>query len=71
MALASYYTPTHVLLGKDAYKEVGNELKKVGAKKVLIHYGSDRIKKNGLLNSVINRITKHYPSMYHRWIFLS
>lgn len=54
MALASYYTPTHVLLGKDAYKEVGNELKKVGAKKVLIHYGSDRIKKNGLLNSVIN-----------------
>ena len=56
MAIASYYTPTHVLMGKGAYKEVVNELKKQNATKVLIHYGSDRIKKNGLLDEVVSLI---------------
>ena len=56
MAIASYYTPTHVLMGKGAYKEVVNELKKQGVTKVLIHYGSDRIKKNGLLDEVVSLI---------------
>ena len=56
MAIASYYTPTHVLMGKGAYKEVVNELKKQNATKVLIHYGSDRIKKNGLLDEVVREM---------------
>lgn len=47
-----YYTPTRVLLGKDAELEVGNELELQNAKKVLIHYGTDRIEKTGLLDKV-------------------
>ena len=56
MAVGSYYTPTHVLFGKGAEEEVGRELKKEGATKVLVHYGSDRIRKTGLLDKVLCRI---------------
>ena len=56
MAVAGYYTPTHVLFGKGAEEEVGRELKKEGATKVLVHYGSERIRKTGLLDKVITLI---------------
>ncbi len=56
MAVAGYYTPTHVLFGKGAEEEVGRELKKEGATKVLVHYGSERIRKTGLLDKVISLI---------------
>ena len=48
----TYYTPTKVLFGKDTHKEVGEQLKLAGAKKVLIHYGSGSIKKSGLYDEV-------------------
>ncbi len=47
-----YYTPTKVILGKGAEKEVAKELKAQNAKKVLIHYGSARIEKEGMLGNV-------------------
>lgn len=53
MGLSRYYTPTRVTLGPDAWKEVACELKKEGARKVLVHYGSARIEKNGFLDSIL------------------
>jgi Uncharacterized oxidoreductases, Fe-dependent alcohol dehydrogenase family len=47
-----YYAPTRVSLEKGAEKRVADELVKEGAKKVLIHYGSERIRKTGLLSEV-------------------
>ncbi len=47
-----YNTPTRVLFGKGAEREVAKELLAQGVHKVLIHYGSERIKKEGLLSQV-------------------
>ena len=48
----TYYTPTKIYFGDDAEMHVGEDLKKRGATKVLIHYGSERIRKNGLFDRV-------------------
>ena len=50
-----YYNPTKILFGKGMEKNVGEETAKY-AKKVLIHYGSDRIKKTGLFDTVTNSL---------------
>ncbi len=50
--MTQYYTPTRVTLGKNAEEKTAEELRKEGAKNILIHYGSKRIEKNGLLEKV-------------------
>ena len=47
----SYYNPTKIIFGKDSISEVGSELKKHSSK-VLFHYGSGSIKKNGVYKKV-------------------
>ncbi len=47
-----YHTPTRVIFGKDAALSAGEEAKRTGASRVLIVYGSERVKKNGLLQKV-------------------
>ena len=54
--LTSLYTPTHVLLGQGAETKAGEELRKEGARKVLIHYGSDRIIADGLMKRVTDQL---------------
>ncbi len=44
---------TQIIFGKEAQLKIG-ELTAEFGKKVLIHYGSDRIKKNGILKQIIN-----------------
>ena len=39
-----YYAPTKVVFGPDTAAETGKLVKEQGAKKVLIHYGSERVK---------------------------
>lgn len=56
MALSCYYAPTRVTFGEGAALEAGRELKRSGAEKVLVHYGSERIRKTGLLSQVIGSI---------------
>lgn len=46
---------TEIIFGKDTQKETGSEVKKYG-KKALLHYGSDRIKKNGLYDEVTSSL---------------
>ena len=43
------YTPTRVILGKGAEESLAGELEIDGARKVLIHYGSERIVKEDAL----------------------
>ena len=52
MGIMEYYTPTHVYFGKGAEEKVGDVLKAKGATKVLVHFGTGSVKKNGLLDKV-------------------
>ncbi|WP_319562905.1 iron-containing alcohol dehydrogenase [Marispirochaeta sp.] len=46
-----FASPTRIIFGKETEKNVGRNVGEY-AKSVLIHYGSDRIKKNGLFDTV-------------------
>ncbi|MGM0436530.1 MAG: iron-containing alcohol dehydrogenase [Bacillota bacterium] len=48
----NFYSPTEFVFGKDTEKEVGNLVKKYGAKKVFLHYGGGSIKRTGLYDRV-------------------
>ncbi len=48
----TYYSPTRVIFGKGTENEVGQEIHRLGYKKVLVHYGSESAKKSGLLGRV-------------------
>ena len=48
-----FHLPTKVVFGKDTHKQVGEQLRLAGAKKVLLHYGGGSIKKSGLFGEVV------------------
>ena len=52
MGFVEFYTPTEVYFGKDAETLVGEKLAAASYKKVLIHFGTGSVKKNGLLDRV-------------------
>lgn len=52
----TYHNPTKIEFGKDKEKEVGKHLHVNGAKKVLLTYGSERIKKDGLFDTVVSSL---------------
>ncbi len=47
--------PTEVIFGKGTEKEVGAATKRIGTR-VLLHYGSERVRKSGLLDAVIRSL---------------
>ncbi len=47
-----YFTPTKVVFGKDAEKDVGRLILENSAKKILLHYGSGSVKNSGLLDKI-------------------
>lgn len=47
-----FYSPTKVIFGRGVEAQVGQELLKWGAKKVLIHYGGGSVVRSGLLAKV-------------------
>lgn len=47
-----FYSPTKVYFGRDTQKSTGEYLKAFGATKVLIHYGSERVVKDGLVGEI-------------------
>ena len=53
-----YYTPTKVVFGKDAELQAGAMLAGQGARKVLIHYGSERVVKTGLMKKITDQLDK-------------
>lgn len=48
----TFCSPTEFIFGRDTQKQVGTALASRGASKVMIVYGSDRIRSNGLLGQV-------------------
>lgn len=48
----TYYNPTRIEFGTNKEQEIGKYLAEAGIKKVLLAYGSDRIKKDGLFHVV-------------------
>jgi alcohol dehydrogenase YqhD (iron-dependent ADH family) len=51
-----YYNPTKIEFGKEKEKKIGKFIKDAGFKKVLLVYGSERIKKDGLFETVSNSL---------------
>ncbi len=49
----TFYNPTQIEFGKAKEQEIGKHLHVNGVKKVLLTYGSDRIKKDGLFDTVV------------------
>ncbi|MBU1145628.1 MAG: iron-containing alcohol dehydrogenase [Firmicutes bacterium] len=47
-----FFSPTEFIFGKDSELEIGNLLKKVKAKKILIHFGGGSIIRSGLLSRI-------------------
>lgn len=48
----TYYTPTRIEFGADKEQQIGQLMAEQGVKKVLLCYGSERIKSNGLFDTV-------------------
>lgn len=51
------YNPTKVEFGKDKEEQIGSYIAPYGIKKVLLTYGSDRIKKDGLFDKVTKSLS--------------
>jgi len=47
-----FYNPTRIIFGKDTQKQIGKYVKKYSSN-ILLHYGKDSIKKNGIYTDVI------------------
>lgn len=55
----TYFNPTKIEFGTDKEKRVGQHLAEHGLKKVLLCYGSDRIKHDGLFATVSKSLDEH------------
>ena len=54
-----YYTPTKVYFGKDKQKLVGEIIKELGYKKIMMQYGKESIKKSGLYDEVLTSLAEN------------
>ncbi len=52
----TFYTPTKIVFGRDTVDQTGALAAEAGAKSVLVVYGSDRVKKSGLLDRVLKSL---------------
>ncbi|AII15146.1 family III metal-dependent polyol dehydrogenase [Campylobacter iguaniorum] len=55
----SFYNPVQIEFGKDKENHIGEYIAKFGVKKVLLMYGSERIKKDGLFDKVVASLAKN------------
>ena len=53
----TYYNPTRIEFGTGKEKNIGKYIAEYGVSKVLIVYGSDRIKKSGLFDTIAKSLT--------------
>ena len=54
----TYYNPTRIEFGKGKEANIGQYISEYGINKVLIVYGSERVKKNGLFDTVTKSLTE-------------
>ena len=57
MKAFTYHNPTRIEFGKGKEKNIGQYIAEYGVKQVLIVYGSERIKKSGLFDTVARSLT--------------
>ena len=55
----TYYNPTRIEFGQGKETQIGSYIAEFGIKKVLITYGSDRIKNDGLFETVTKSLKEH------------
>ena len=55
----AYYNPTRIEFGAGKEKNIGKYISEYGVTKVLIVYGSERIKKDGLFDTVTKSLTEN------------
>ena len=55
----SFYNPTKVIFGKNTESQVGDEIKALGYKKALIHFGGTYLYENGVLDRVHKSLTEN------------
>ena len=51
-----FYNPTRIEFGKGKEKNIGSYMSEFGAKRALVVYGSDRVKKTGLFDTAVNSL---------------
>ncbi len=54
-----FHNPTKIIFGENTVSKIGEEIKKSGLKKVLLHYGGGSIKKNGVYEQVTNSLKEN------------
>ncbi|KLO24585.1 iron-containing alcohol dehydrogenase [Marinitoga sp. 1155] len=54
-----FYNPTKIIFGENTISKIGEEIKKFGLNKILLHYGSGSIKRNGVYDQVINSLKEY------------
>lgn len=54
----NFYSPTYFVFGKETENQAGKYVRKFNGTKVLLHYGSGSVIKNGLLNRVKKSLTE-------------
>lgn len=59
MKAFTFFNPTKIEFGKGKENNIGQYIKEYGYKKVLIVYGSERIKRDGLFNCITNSLKKN------------
>ena len=59
MKAFTYHNPTRIEFGKGKEKNIGQYIAEYGVKKVLIVYGSERIRKSGLFDTVAQSLTNN------------
>lgn len=59
-----FYSPTSVVFGKNSMDKLADQLKKFGARNILLHYGTSSVQKSGLLDKTVN-ILKNNGFNYH------
>jgi alcohol dehydrogenase YqhD (iron-dependent ADH family) len=55
----TFYNPTRIEFGKGKEAHIGRYIKEFGLKKVLVVYGSERIKQNGLFDTVAGSLNEN------------
>ena len=52
----NFYSPTYFAFGRESEKKTGRLVKRFGGSKVLVHYGGGSVKRNGVLDAVLNSL---------------
>ena len=54
-----YYAPTKVFFGKEKHKEVGKIISEYGYRTIMLQYGKDSIKRNGIYDDVMSSLAEY------------